>query len=435
MTADTPADTASTTFPFKGNISFNADHSFALTAKPGGPGSITFYRAEGRSRRGASASIVPDGWTLTGITCTSATGASADRRRRRRRRRRACTLAAGGHGHLHVHRPAHAAEGGAQPEQDHARRGRDLHLGRDERRRRRVGSVTAQTTEEGVATPGTPDLALDAGSYTIREDLPEATGGAWSLDRVTCNGQLVTDVQPVTVTLTAGAGAFCTFTNRFTPDGHDPDPQEDRRRGRDDGLRRHAAVRARRAATSRARRRRGRTRPSWRPGTTPRSSPLGTYAIQETTPSESAQGYWTVDSVVCNGEPVGSAQGQVEITLTAAEPDADCTFTDRFTKGAEPPTPPTTDPDNPGGGVSPSARPAANLVITKRVSPTTITFGATARYTVTVTNRGPDTAEDVTVVEVNETGSEPLDVDASQGSCRRARPIVCRLGSMPKGAP
>ena len=95
----------------------------------------------------------------------------------------------------------------------------------------------------------------------------------------------------------------------------------------------------------------------------------------------------------------------MEITLTAAEPDADCTFTDRFTKGTEPPTPPTPDPDDPGGGVSPSARPAANLVITKRVSPATITFGATARYTVTITNRGPDTAEDVTAVEVNGRGA------------------------------
>ena len=38
LTADTPSDTASATFPFKGNISFNGDESFALTARPGGPG-------------------------------------------------------------------------------------------------------------------------------------------------------------------------------------------------------------------------------------------------------------------------------------------------------------------------------------------------------------------------------------------------------------
>ena len=48
MTSDTPADTASTTFPFKGNISFNADESFTLAARPGGPGSTTFYRAAGQ---------------------------------------------------------------------------------------------------------------------------------------------------------------------------------------------------------------------------------------------------------------------------------------------------------------------------------------------------------------------------------------------------
>ena len=242
----------------------------------------------------------------------------------------------------------------------------------------------------------------------------------------------VDDVQPVTVTLTAGAGTFCTFTNRFTPDG------TIRIRKPTIGAVGTAgfvvtplfgeARSFEQSATTKAQ-----NTPVLATGDDTSQLALGTYAIQETTPTESQTGYWTLDSVVCNGEPLGSAQGQVEITLTPAEPDADCTFTDRFTKGAEPPTPPTTNPDDPGGGVSPSARPAANLVITKRVSPARIRFGATARYTVTVTNRGPDTAEDVTVVEVNETGSEPLDVDASQGTCRRARPIVCRLGSVPKG--
>ena len=160
---------------------------------------------------------------------------------------------------------------------------------------------------------------------------------------------------------------------------------------------------------------------------------LGRYAIQETSPTEPSRGYWTLDSIVCNGEPVASAQGQAEITLTAEQPDADCTFTDRFTKGAEPPTPPTTDPDNPSGGVSPSSRPAANLVVTKRVTPKAITFGGSALYTVTVTNRGPDTAEDVTVVEANATGTQPLDVEISKGTCRRTRPIVCTVGSLKKG--
>ncbi|HMS61666.1 MAG TPA: hypothetical protein PKD63_05240, partial [Solirubrobacteraceae bacterium] len=46
ISSDTPPETASTTFPFNGNISFNADQSFALTAKPGGAGAITFYPGE-----------------------------------------------------------------------------------------------------------------------------------------------------------------------------------------------------------------------------------------------------------------------------------------------------------------------------------------------------------------------------------------------------
>ena len=432
--ADTPAETASTTFPFKGNISFNADESFALSAKPGGPGAITFYRGEvaGGAPPWSFREIVPDGWTLTDITCTSATGKSTWTTNTTAAST-SVTLAAADtvtctytdrltppKAGLSVNKVTLGAVGTFSWDVTNAGG-------------TRVGGIAARTTEQGVETPGTPDLTLDPGTYAITEDLPSSSGGDWALTGVTCNGQTVAEVQPVSVALTAGAGVFCTFTNTFTPKGTIRIRKRTVGAVGTTGFVVTPLFGEPRSFEQSARTTKENT-PVLATGDDTSNIALGTYAIQETTPSESTRGYWTLDSVTCNGEPVGSAQGQVEITLTAQEPDADCTFTDRFTKGDEPTTPPTVDPDSPGGGVSPSARPAANLVITKRVSPTAITFGGTARYTVTVTNRGPDTAEDVTVVEANVTGREPLDVVTGRGTCRSARPVVCKLGSLKKGA-
>ena len=433
ISSDTPPETASTTFPFNGNISFNADQSFALTAKPGGAGAITFYRGEVKPGETpwSFRELVPDGWTLTGIACTSANGRSVSTTNVAAASTSVqlaasdtvtCTYTnrltppkAG----LSINKVTLGAIGTFTWDVTDANGGR-------------VGGVTAQTKDEGIEAAGAPDLALEAGDYRIQEDLPAATGGAWALVRVTCNGRIVTEVQPVNVTLSAGAGTFCTFTNRFTPDGTIRVRKKTLGAVGTTGfvitpLFGEARSYEQSATTK------SQNVPVLATGDDTSKLRLGTYAIQETTPSEPSAGYWTLDAIVCNGQAVGSAQGQAEVTLTADEPDVDCTFTDRFTRGAEPPTPPTTDPDEPGGGVSPSSRPAADLAITKRVRPTSIVSGQMATYSGTLTNRGPDTAEDVTVVEANTTGTAPLSVSVSRGSCRRARPIVCRVGSLKKG--
>src|SRR5206468_5084971 len=69
-----PATTAPVTFPFEGDISFNPDRSFAIRAGVGAPGSVTFYRAGGRSW--SFKEIVPVGWTLRTPSCSSATHGS-----------------------------------------------------------------------------------------------------------------------------------------------------------------------------------------------------------------------------------------------------------------------------------------------------------------------------------------------------------------------
>ena len=235
--ADTPAETASTTFPFKGNISFNADDSFALTAKPGGPGAITSTaaRSPAARRRGPSARSCP----TAGRSPTSRAPRRAGRARGRRTPppRHERHARRGGHGHLHVHRPAHAAEGGAEHQQDHARRGRHFSWDVTNAGGTRVGGVAARRPSRASRPPARRTSRSTRGPTRSTEELPSSSGGDWALTRVTCNGQTVAEVQPVSVALTAGAGVFCTFTNRS------------RRRGRSGSASGPSAPSARRASS------------------------------------------------------------------------------------------------------------------------------------------------------------------------------------------
>src|SRR5262249_250364 len=62
---------------------------------------------------------------------------------------------------------------------------------------------------------------------------------------------------------------------------------------------------------------------------------IGFYDIQETSPSNSEN--WRLESVTCDGKPVGSAQGRIRIRLTGDDPTADCTFTNVKTSATETP--------------------------------------------------------------------------------------------------
>ena len=71
-------DGATETFPFSGNITFIADHHFELQVDNGAPASKTFVRAatEAGDAPWNFTELVPPGWSLTSITCTSTTGKS-----------------------------------------------------------------------------------------------------------------------------------------------------------------------------------------------------------------------------------------------------------------------------------------------------------------------------------------------------------------------
>ena len=148
-----------------------------------------------------------------------------------------------------------------------------------------------------------------------------------------CGGRIVPDADPLPVTLSSGAGTFCTWVNEFVPAGGI------RIRKRTFGATGTAGfiIRRRVADTPEVFEQQATTTAEGTPvtavGDSTRNIALGSYDIQETGSVTSNGGRWRLESVVCNGVPVGSAQGLIRIRLTAEQPRADCLFSNRFEPG------------------------------------------------------------------------------------------------------
>ena len=87
--------------------------------------------------------------------------------------------------------------------------------------------------------------------------------------------------------------------------------------------------------------------------------------------------------------------------------------------------------------VNPSAVPPppdAKLTITKTVNHKRARFGSTLRYTITVANAGPATAETPTVTDTLSTAAAIVSVHPSSGSCHGRNPLTCKLASIAPGA-
>jgi hypothetical protein len=133
------------------------------------------------------------------------------------------------------------------------------------------------------------------------------------------------------------------------------------------------------------------------------------------------------------------------VTLTTSRPAVDCIVTDTFVPTApEPPPTPTPEPGpappvptpEPGpviAGQAASIDPPADLVLTKRATPTRIRLGARVRYVVTVRNRGPAVARAVALVERSAYGDRQVVLHPSKGSCRGAPPRFCVIGELAVG--
>jgi hypothetical protein len=460
--AGIPPTTPAQTVNFKGNISFANndpvghpdDGTFSLTSSGTVDGTATFVREAGSS------------WNFREIpTSTLATGAAS------------CASAGGPNGHSTIRNPD---PNPARPD------GVDVDVvdgdvvtctftntfippvGLVVRKITRGGSgsfpidvsgftrFTLTTTQAG--TPAQKTLDAQPGStHTITETLPASDAGTWVAESAACGGATVPlvrrdnpDTAQITVTLPQTGSQVCTFTNRFIPDGV---------------IRIHKVTRGGTATatfyvqpqfgTPVRRIQRATTTAAGTPAlaepATPADAttalPLGPYTIQELSPFVD-NGTWNLVAVVCDGvEPEPAAGGAIQIALTADDPEIDCTFTDELQ--AEPPEPPPLPtpvpvppvitelppPQIQVAGITAQSDPVpkADLVVTKVASPRTVVVGDDVSYLVTVRNRGPASARDVTIVEVQTPSRRILRLRASSGSCRGSVPRFCALGTLGPG--
>jgi uncharacterized repeat protein (TIGR01451 family) len=422
---DDPAATATQSFGFQGNISYTADGTFSIAAAAGRPGSATFYRAAGQTWSWHELDL--PGWTTVGLSCASATGASATRTDLATRAVSVDLAAGDTVTCTHTNRPVPPPAGLVLSKVTRGGIGSfDFDVSGPDQARQ-----TIATTQPGSPVAG-PQLTLAPGDYDVVERPPApAPAGSWSLARVTCDGKRQT--VPLTVTLLSGKGTACQFTNVFTPGGSIKlRKRTEGAAGAVDFVIRPLAERAvsyeQRAVTAGA----GQT--AIAEGDDTSAIPLGRYEIVEIGPAAKAGGHWTLESVLCDGVPVGNAQGRTVVTLGDADPSVDCTFVNRFTPTPEPDN--TSGPSpNPETGVAGQGdvAPIADVSVTKTVTPRIARAGATLNYTIVVRNAGPGTAYDVVGSEVNPHADTPLQLRTTKGHCRGSRPARCAIGALRPG--
>jgi len=84
--------------------------------------------------------------------------------------------------------------------------------------------------------------------------------------------------------------------------------------------------------------------------------------------------------------------------------------------------------------VTPGTGPVSDLVLTKHVDRQTALQGQRLRYTITVTNRGPDTAANLRLTDTPTLPLRVLSIHAGQGHCQTGPPLTCTLGTLRSGA-
>ena len=135
-------------------------------------------------------------------------------------------------------------------------------------------------------------------------------------------------------------------------------------------------------------------------GTTVTLQP-GPYAVNEAAVS----GYATTKSASCAG------------SLAHFGDTATCTVTNDDIAAPPPPPPP--------GGA-----PEIDLAITKADSPDPVSVGALLTYTLTVTNKKGDTANNVVVTDSLPSAVTFVSVSSTKGSCSGTNPITCNIGTV-----
>jgi uncharacterized repeat protein (TIGR01451 family) len=422
---------AAENFSFTGNVSYNPGGVFDLSAGDGNPGSIEFVRAETRAGD-APWTVVEDaheGWQLTGLSCTSESGSTTITDQAARSV--SITLVAGDTVTCtYTNRlvpPAGAlvlrkvTRGGAG---SFPFRVRDAD-----------GDVVARrtlTTRSSGGVGAFSVMTLDPGRYTISERRPASGEGVWRLSGVRCNGRTRDPGEPVEVTIQAGRGAVCTFTNRLDRPG-----RIIVRAVTIGGLDRGGYIvtpfdggyQRRQFATTQ---RQG--MPATARGQSTSRLAFNRYVIQQTATYAGEEGVWSLIAVSCNNRLVPFEQGRVIVRVSRRAPVQRCTFINLRQRDPDPPDPtppPTPEPPDPVPGEDPP-----DLAITKEQVDSTGGPIPTLTFRLRVTNNAAVTAERVVVADRLAAGTVLVSANPSQGRCfmRGTRLLVCPLGELEPGA-
>jgi uncharacterized repeat protein (TIGR01451 family) len=423
---------AAETFGYTGNVSYNPGGVFSLSASDGNPASTTFVRGE--TRTGDEPwTVVEDtheGWELSRLTCTSASGGSTTATDLAARQAQ-ITLVAGDtvtctftnrlapvEGALVLRK---VTRGGTGTFPFRIRNADGDIVARRELTTRSSGGA-------GVATV----IRLDPGRYRISERRPRSGQGVWRLTGVRCNGAARDAGDPVFVTIRAGRGAVCTFTNRLDRPGRiivravtigGIDSAGYVITPFSGGFQRRQIATTRRQGA-----------PFDAVGEPTRALAFSRYVIQETAISAGQREVWSLIAVTCNGELVPFEQGRVIVRVTRRDPVQRCTFVNLRQREPEPPDPtppPTPEPPDPVPGGD-----APDLAITKEQVRSTGGPIPTLTFRLRVTNNADVTANRVVVADRLAADTVLVSARPSQGRCflRGTRLLVCPLGDLEPGA-
>src|SRR3954453_17817747 len=188
-------------------------------------------------------------------------------------------------------------------------------------------------------------LALDPGQYRITEALPKPSGGEWRQGAVLCNSRPLSSRrrEATTVTVTAGTGVACRFTNSFIPDGSIKIAKTALAGSGTSGFLISYQGAPPRQYVQSADVAEGET--ALATGDSTRRLPLGRYVIQETATLPDNPRPWMLVAVICNGELTPFEEKRVTVELTAEHPDIACRFENLQATTTQPePRPPGIEP-------------------------------------------------------------------------------------------
>ena len=426
------------TFGFAGNLSYNAGGAFNLAATDDDPGSIEFIRAETRPSDAPWAVVENprDGWTLTDVDCASQSSVTTTDVAERRAE---ISLVAGDTVTCTFSNRL-TPPAGALVLRKVTRDGtgtfpftiRDAD-----------GDVVARrdlTTRAPGGAGAARVITLDPGTYRISERRPATEQGVWRLSGVSCNGAARPSGEPVTVTITAGRGAICTFTNQLDRPG-----RIDVRVVSIGGLGTAGYVvtgdKSRTVQQHKLASTRRQGEPAAARGESTEQLAFDRYTIQQTALTAAQRQVWTLIAVTCNGRVVPFEQGRVTVRITRAAPEQRCTFVNLRQRDPEPPPDPAPPPE-PGPDPAPDPSPdpipgeaTPDLSLDKRLVRSTEGRIPTLTFRVRVRNDSAVTANRVVVADRLAAGTVFVSADPSQGRCftRGARLVVCTLGDLAPG--